>query len=75
MMSLLLVALKTYLYQGKEHLIIFCSFFIHLHFVYVKYNSYKNQPVTETNLCIHLSYLEDQRNLKINNKNKKKKNV
>ena len=27
----------------------------------------------QTNLCIHLSYLEDQRNLKIYNKNIKKK--
>ena len=27
----------------------------------------------QTNLCIHLSYLEDQRNLKICNKNIKKK--
>ena len=29
----------------------------------------------QTNLCIHLSYLEDQRNLKIYNTNIKKKNV
>ena len=27
----------------------------------------------QTNLCIHLSYLEDQRNLKIYNRNIKKK--
>ena len=27
----------------------------------------------QTNLCMHLSYLEDQRNLKIYNKNIKKK--
>ena len=35
---------------------------------------YNNQlEHIQTNLCIHLSYLEDQRNLKIYNKNIKKK--
>ena len=56
--------------EGTSHYIY--SFFIHFTFVYML-NAIcitTNQSAhKQTNLCIHLSYLEDQRNLKIYNEN------
>ena len=66
---------STYFYQGKGHLIYIYSFFIHFTFVYmlnaicITTNQLEH---IQTHLCIHLSYLEYQRNLKIYNKNIKK---
>ena len=60
--------------EGTSHIYLFI--FIHFTFVYmlnaicITTNQLEH---IQTNLCIHLSYLEDQRNLKIYNKNIKKK--
>ena len=56
--------------EGTSHIYLFI--FIHFTFVYmlnaicITTNQLEH---IQTNLCIHLSYLEDQRNLKIYNKN------
>ena len=45
-LSLLLVALETYFYQGKGRLNIYLFIFHTFHFcIYVKCNMYNNQPV------------------------------
>ena len=60
--------------EGTSHIYLFI--FIHFTFVYmlnaicITTNQLEH---IQTNLCIHLSYLEGQRNLKIYNKNIKKK--
>ena len=56
--------------RGRDISLYIYSFFIHFTFVYIlnAIHITTNQHI-QTNLCIHLSYLEDQKNLKIYNKN------
>ena len=56
---------NTRLGEGTSHYIY--SLFIHFVFVYML-NTNQLEHIL-TNPCIHLSYLEDQRNLKIYNNN------
>ena len=64
-------------YATDQMIIILCMYSFTFHtfhfYIYVKYIMYNNNPIKAyipINLCIHLSYLEDQRNLNIYHKNR-----